>query len=195
MQVRSWFDNNSYLLTKNESRHRSRFPPRRLIRLIFRWSQGPRPKRQVCSIITRNRQTTSPRTNSKTQASNSFVLSQNPEDLAAKAELLALVQKAKDIFEECGIQNKVEPVLGDAVKAAGIGFLLASNCFKDVGAVLLITDSIIEDPSDVTNDVIVLIFVALLGRQAYADCQQFIGYVLWSVHLIWFISTHFFNFA
>jgi hypothetical protein len=91
---------------------------------------------------------------------------------------LTLVQKAKDIFEECGIQNKVEPVLGDAIKAAGVGFLLASNCFKDVGAVLLITDSIIEDPTDVVNDIVVLIFVGLLGRQAYADCQQFIGYIL-----------------
>ena len=102
----------------------------------------------------------------------------NPEDLAAKAELLVLVQKTKAIFDACNINQKVEPVLGDAVKAAGVGFLLASNCFKDVGAVLLIGDSIIEDPTDVTNDVIVLIFVALLGRQAYADCQQFINFVL-----------------
>ncbi len=98
--------------------------------------------------------------------------------MAAKAELLVLVQKTKAIFDACNINQKVEPVLGDAVKAAGVGFLLASNCFKDVGAVLLIGDSIIEDPTDVTNDVIVLIFVALLGRQAYADCQQFINYVL-----------------
>ena len=105
-------------------------------------------------------------------------LKQNPENLLAKAELLALVQKAKTIFDECHIQAKVDPVLGDAVKAAGIGFLLASNCFKDVGAVLLIGDSIIEDPTDVTNDIVVLIFVALLGRQAYADCSQFINYVL-----------------
>ena len=102
----------------------------------------------------------------------------NPEDLAAKAELLVLVQKTKAIFDACNINQKVEPVLGDAIKAAGVGFLLASNCFKDVGAVLLIGDSIIEDPTDVTNDVIVLIFIALLGRQAYADCQQFIQYVL-----------------
>ena len=102
----------------------------------------------------------------------------NPEDLAAKAELLVLVQKTKAIFDACNINQKVEPVLGDAIKAAGVGFLLASNCFKDVGAVLLIGDSIIEDPTDVTNDVIVLIFIALLGRQAYADCQQFIHYVL-----------------
>ena len=106
------------------------------------------------------------------------ILSQNPDNLVAKAELLMLVQKAQGVFQKCNINDKVEPVLGDAVKAAGVGFLLASNCFKDVGAVLLIADSIIEDPSDITNDVVVLIFVALLGRQAYADCQQFIGYIL-----------------
>ena len=91
---------------------------------------------------------------------------------------MVIVQKAKEIFEECGIQQKVQPALGDAVKAAGVGFLLASNCFKDVGMVLLISDTIIEDPTDITNDVIVLIFVALLGRQGYADCQQFIGFIL-----------------
>lgn len=107
---------------------------------------------------------------------------QNPDNLAAKAELLVLVQKAKAIFDECGIQQKVEPVLGDAVKAAGVGFLLASNCFKDVGAVLLIADEIIQDPSDITNDVVILIFVALLGRQGYADCAQFINFIIWFVH-------------
>jgi hypothetical protein len=26
-----------------------------------------------------------------------------------------------------------------------------------------------------------------LGRQAYADCSQFIGFILWYVHLISFI--------
>merc|ERR1711982_174789 len=92
-------------------------------------------------------------------------LKQNSNDIEAKAELLALVEKVK-------------PVLGDAVKAAGIGFLLASNCFKDLGAVLLIADSIIQDPTDITNDVVVLIFVYILGRQGYADCEQFIHYVL-----------------
>lgn len=145
----------------------------------------------MCWINSWNDQTTNPRTNSKPQASKKIILFQNPENLVAKAELLALVQKAKAIFDECGIQQKVEPVLGDAVKAAGIGFLLASNCFKDVGAVLLIADSIIEDPSDVTNDVVVLIFVALLGRQAYADCSQFINFILWFVHKISFLTSIF----
>ncbi len=85
-----------------------------------------------------------------------------------------MVQHAKKVFEQCNIDKKVEPVLGDVVKADGIGFLLASNCFKDVGPILLISDEIIQD----STDVVILIFVALLGRQSYADCQQFINYVI-----------------
>jgi len=92
---------------------------------------------------------------------------------------LSLIDDVKSIYDECGINKKVEPVLGDAVQAAGVGFLLASNCFKDVGAVLLIADSVIQDPSSVTNDVIVLIFLYILGRQGLADCEQFIHFVLW----------------
>lgn len=72
----------------------------------------------------------------------------------------------------------MQPVLEDAVKDSGIGFLLAANCFKDVGAVLLISDEIIQDPSHIVNDVVILIFVALLGRQSYADCEQFINYII-----------------
>lgn len=98
--------------------------------------------------------------------------------MEAKAKLIALIEDAKDVYEGCNLKGKVDPVLGDAVKAAGMAFLLASNCFKDVGIVLLIVDSIVEDPKDITNDIIVLIFVAILGRQGYADCEQFIHFIL-----------------
>lgn len=53
---------------------------------------------------------------------------------------MALIEDVKSVYDTCAMNKKVEPVLGDAVKAAGVGFLLASNCFKDVGAVLLIAD-------------------------------------------------------
>ncbi len=105
-------------------------------------------------------------------------LIQDSENEAAQAELLALVQQAKMTFDKCDMNTKVEPVLGDAVEAAGIAFLLASNCFKDLGAVLLIADSVIQDPSDWKTDIIVAIFVAILGRQSYADCEQFLHFVL-----------------
>jgi hypothetical protein len=98
--------------------------------------------------------------------------------LKAKAELLALINDAKQVYDSCNIDKKVQPALGDAVEAAGVGFLLASNCFKDVGIVLLIADSVIQDPTSVTNDIIVLIFLYILGRQGYADCEKFIHFVL-----------------
>lgn len=89
-----------------------------------------------------------------------------------------MIEDVKSIYDACGINKKVEPALGDAVEAAGVGFLLASNCFKDVGIVLLIGDSVIQDPSSVVNDVIVLIFLYILGRQGYADCEKFLHFVI-----------------
>ena len=105
------------------------------------------------------------------------ILKQSPENAAAKAELLALMEEAKTVYDECGMTKKVEPVLGDAIKAAGIGFLLASNCSKDVGMVLLILDQVIQDHSEIMPDVILSIFLYILGRQAVADCEQFIHFV------------------
>ena len=98
--------------------------------------------------------------------------------MEAKSRLLALIDDAQAVYDGCATHKKVEPVLGDAIKAAGMGFLLASNCFKDVGMVLLILDTIVEDPKNLTNDIVVLIFVYLLGRQGYADCEQFIHFIL-----------------
>ena len=106
------------------------------------------------------------------------LLKENSENAVAQAELMALIEEAKNVYDGCGLTQKVEPMLGDAVKAAGVAFLLASNCFKDVGMVLLILDSIIEDPKDITNDVIVGIFLYILGRQGVADCEQFIHFIL-----------------
>ena len=102
----------------------------------------------------------------------------NPNNMKAKTELLALIEDVKSVYDSCGINKKVEPVLGDAVEAAGISFLLASNCFKDVGAVLLIADEIIQDPSNIAEDAIILIFLYILGRQGLSDCQQFINFIL-----------------
>ena len=103
---------------------------------------------------------------------------QDQNNMEAKTKLLALIEDAKEVYEGCNLKDKVDPVLGDAVKATGMAFLLASNCFKDVGMVLLILDTIVENPKDITNDIIVLIFVALLGRQGYADCEQFIHFII-----------------
>lgn len=97
-------------------------------------------------------------------------LFQNPNDFTARAELLALIDDAKSVFESCQISQKVDKKLGDDIEALGIAFLLASNCFKDVGIVLLLADSIVTDPTSVVNDIFVSIFLYILGRQGYADC-------------------------
>ena len=97
--------------------------------------------------------------------------------MKAKAELLGLIDDAQSIAESCNLNKKIQPALGDAVEAAGVGFLLASNCFKDVGALLLIGDTIIQDPTNVTNDVIVVIVLYIMGRQGMADCEQFLHYI------------------
>ena len=106
------------------------------------------------------------------------ILKKDSNNMIAKAELIGLIDEAKNVYDGCGMTQKVEPMLGDAVKAAGVAFLLASNCTKDIGMVLLILDSVIEDPSDIAGDVIVAIFLYILGRQGVADCEQFIHFIL-----------------
>lgn len=95
---------------------------------------------------------------------------------------MTMIEDAKSVYESCQINQKVEKQLGDAVEATGVAFLLASNCFKDVGIVLLLADTIIQDPTDWTNDVIISIFLFILGRQGVADCEKFINFIgLWFV--------------
>ena len=89
-----------------------------------------------------------------------------------------MVKQLQAKFESCGTANKIQPQLGDVVEATGIAFLLASNCFKDVGAVFLIADDIIQDPSSITDDVIIAIFVGILGYQGYKDCSQFVNFII-----------------
>lgn len=106
------------------------------------------------------------------------ILKKDSNNVVAKAELLALVDEAKTVYEGCGTLERAAPVLGDAVKAAGIGFMLASNCSKDLGIVLLLVDEVIQDPTDLTQDIFLSIFLYILGRQGVADCEQFINFVL-----------------
>jgi len=87
------------------------------------------------------------------------------------------MEKGKKMLNKCN-ENKPVVKVGDVVEWEGTSFLLASNCFKDVGIVLLLADTIIQDPSDYVNDVMITIFEALLGRQMIADCKQFEHFVI-----------------
>lgn len=87
------------------------------------------------------------------------------------------MQKGKAMLDKCNAA-KPQPKFGDVVEWEGVAFLLASNCFKDVGIELILADTVIQNPKDYTNDVIVAIFGYLLGRQAVADCSQFEHYII-----------------
>ncbi|MGC4046679.1 MAG: hypothetical protein QM758_23045 [Armatimonas sp.] len=100
--------------------------------------------------------------------------------MAAKAELISLVRRTPGkVQSHPEPSTGSQPQLGDAVEAAGISFLLASNCFhKDVGIVFLVADEIVQDPSSITNDLVLAIFIGILGYQGYKDCSQFINFIL-----------------
>jgi hypothetical protein len=89
-------------------------------------------------------------------------------------EMTAAFNEVRGAIESCQVSKSLTT---DPLKNAGIALLLASNCFKDLGAVLLILDSVVVDPSDVPQDVIVAIFLGIMGLQARKDCGQFIHFL------------------
>ena len=101
----------------------------------------------------------------------------NNNDLKLQVEVLSLLEKGKKMLDKCN-ENKPAVKVGDVVEWEGVAFLLASNCFKDVGIVLLLADTVIQHPTDYTNDIIVAIFGYLLGKQALADCKQFEHFII-----------------
>ena len=91
--------------------------------------------------------------------------------------MIALLEKSKKLLAKCN-ENKPVIKVGDVVEWDGMAFLLASNCFKDVGIELLLVDSIVQDPTDYVNDVMVSIFAYLLGKQGVADCAAFEHFII-----------------
>jgi len=87
------------------------------------------------------------------------------------------MEKGRQMLDKCEVA-KPEPIVGDAVEASGVALLLASNCFKDAGIELLLADTVIQAPTDWTNDVIVAIFGYILGRQGVKDCEQFYHFII-----------------
>ena len=100
----------------------------------------------------------------------------NKEDVAAKVEILSLVRKIKAATDGCN--KAVEPQVGDALEALGYGFLLSSNCTKDLGIFCLIGDDIVQDPSSIVDDIVVAIILVIMGRQGLKDCSQFINFII-----------------
>jgi hypothetical protein len=99
------------------------------------------------------------------------------KNVALEVEILALIQKGKMMLDKCN-ENKAPIKVGDIVEWDGYAFLLASNCFKDIGIVLLLTDTVIVAPGDKVNDLMVAIFVFILGRQGFEDCKVFEQFII-----------------
>lgn len=99
------------------------------------------------------------------------------KDLSSEVEALALIEKGKKMLSKCN-ENKAPIKVGDIVEWDGYAFLLASNCFKDIGIELLLIDTVIQVPTDYPNDFFVAIFAFILGRQGFEDCKQFEHFII-----------------
>lgn len=94
-----------------------------------------------------------------------------------QVEVIALMEKGRKMLEACDMKFE-EPIVGDKIEATGVAFMLASNCFKDVGIVLILADTVVQSPKDWVNDVMIAIFGYILGNTAKKDCKQFIHFII-----------------
>jgi hypothetical protein len=104
-------------------------------------------------------------------------LKADQKNFMLQVEVLSLMEQGKQLVNKCE-SAKPAPKFGDAVEWEGVSFLLASNCFKDAGIELILADTVIQDPTDYVNDIIVAIFGYILGVQGVKDCEQFYNFVV-----------------
>ena len=96
--------------------------------------------------------------------------------LNEQTEILSILSKGKQMMDSCP-QETYAPANADIIEKDGTALLLGSNCEKDAGIMMLIGDTVVKDPKNYTNDVIVVIIEGILGAQAHKDCAQFIHYI------------------
>jgi hypothetical protein len=101
-------------------------------------------------------------------------LKKDQKNLGLEVEVLALMEQGKNMLDKCDTKT----TLGDAVEWEGVSMLLTSNCFKDVGIVLLLADTVVQAPTDYANDLIVGIFGYFLGKQGVKDCEQMYNFIV-----------------
>jgi len=84
----------------------------------------------------------------------------------------------KAAYTTCKLGEKLQKMYSaDPIELTAIYFLLGSKCYQDVGGVLLIADTIIQNPKDIVNDIIGTIFIAAMGYQGIQDCGQWIAFI------------------
>lgn len=93
-------------------------------------------------------------------------------------ELAALFSRIKEIKFECKLDEIAASLHDDWLQSAGYLFLVASNCFKDVGADLLILDSAIKSfqGKNYTDGLFNVLALGLLGYQSYNDCKPLVEF-------------------
>lgn len=104
------------------------------------------------------------------------------EDMIANKEQASLdtyaklVQDIADIqkaSQECKLQFSFPDFLGNFAE----GLLLSSQCQQDLGGFFLIFDTILEDPSDVTNDIFATIFTVIMAGKVRKDCTNLLVFL------------------
>ena len=101
----------------------------------------------------------------------------NAETLEKKVEVLALIHKGVEMMDKC-FEGKKTPSNAVWIEHDAISLLLASNCEKDAGMMLLLADEIKKDPKNIPQDIIIAIFEVILEKQTEADCKQAYNYII-----------------
>lgn len=104
--------------------------------------------------------------------------SQNASNMEIMEKAILAGAQIKAAYTTCQLGEKLQKMYSaDPIELTAIFFLLGSKCYQDVGGVLLIADTIIQNPKDITNDIFATIFVAAMGYQGIQDCGQWIAFI------------------
>ena len=78
------------------------------------------------------------------------------------------------VYETCNVEQQLNHnlggILGDSGEMLGIGY---------IGAICLYAETILQDPTNITTDVIIGIVLHIMGGQGTSGFDQFIEYTLW----------------
>ena len=82
------------------------------------------------------------------------------------------------VYETCNVEQQLnhnlegilDPIVGNSDEMLGIGY---------IGAICLYAETILQDPTNITTDVIIGIVLHIMGGQGTSGFDQFIEYTLW----------------
>ena len=102
----------------------------------------------------------------------------NFESLDQYESMMTQIAELKAAYTFCNISSSsTSNNLDSVLENLGVGNLLLSQCTQDLGGFFLILESIVSDPSDITNDIIGGLFGLMMGQKAYGECGQFLAFI------------------